>query len=97
MAGVDHQPLEIRLINQGFQQFLPDALVAPTAETALHRVPTPIIRRQVPPWRTRTQYPEYPVDKLPGISRIPAPRPLVPNGVWFNQRPRFVCDVMPVV
>ena len=37
LTGVNHHQLQIRRVNQGGQQFRPDALLTPTAE------PTPVI------------------------------------------------------
>ncbi len=62
MAGVDHQPFKIRLVNQLFQQRFPDALVSPPTKATVRVFPIPIIRGQVPPGRSRAQHPENRVD-----------------------------------
>jgi hypothetical protein len=63
MAGVNHQPLVIRLVDKQIQQLLPYATVTPTAETALRVLPIAKVRRQVSPWRARAHNPKYRIDK----------------------------------
>jgi len=45
MAGINHQPFIIRIINQDFQQFFPDTFVTPANKTAMGIAPTPVVRR----------------------------------------------------
>jgi hypothetical protein len=63
MTRVDHQPLAIGLIDKHFQQFFPNASVAPTAKTPLHFFPFSKVGRQIAPRRAGTQNPEYCIDK----------------------------------
>ncbi len=49
MAGVDHQPLKVRIINYFIQQLFPNAPIPPPAETAMGILPVPIVWGQVPP------------------------------------------------
>ena len=49
VAGVDHQPLKVRIVNDRIQQLFPDASVPPPAKAAMGVLPVPVIRRQVPP------------------------------------------------
>ena len=63
VAGVNHEPFKVRIVNQLFQEFLPSALVAPAAETAMRIFPVAIVRRQVAPRRPGAQYPENSVEK----------------------------------
>ena len=93
MAGVDHQPLKVCVVHQGFQNFFPDPLVTPPAETAVYILPVPIRFRQVPPRRSGTQNPEYAVDKLPGITGIPSSRSLFAYGVWPDFLPSIVTKI----
>ena len=97
VAGVYHQPLEIRFIYECFKDSLPDSLVAPTAETSMRILPVAVFGRQVSPWRPCAQYPEDRIDKLSGISGIAAPTSLVPDGVRLYHRPCCVCDVVSVL
>ena len=57
MAGVYHQPLEVRIIDENLEQLFPNALVAPTAETTMCVFPVPIIWWQVTPGRSGSKYP----------------------------------------
>ncbi len=63
VAGVNHQPLEIRVIQHRFQQPGPLAPVPPAAEAAMGVLPVPVIRRQVTPRRPSPQYPTHRVHK----------------------------------
>ena len=47
MTGVNHQPLQVRRVNQCFQQLGPDAFLAPTEEPAMHGAA--VVREQVEP------------------------------------------------
>ena len=94
MAGVDHQPLKICVIHQGFQNLFPDPLVTPPTETAVYILPVPICFRQIPPRRSSAQNPEYTVDKLPGISGIASSCPLFANGIWPDFLPRSVAYIV---
>ena len=63
VAGVNHQPLEIRVIHHGFQQPGPLAPVPPAAEAAMGVLPVPVVRGQVTPRRPSPQYPTHRVHK----------------------------------
>jgi hypothetical protein len=94
MTGVDHQPLEVRVIHQRFQNLFPDSLVTPPAEPAVYILPVSVRFRQIPPGRSSAQNPEYSVDKLPGISGIPSSSPLFTNGMRPDFLPRSVAHIV---
>ena len=94
MAGVDHQPLKICVIHQGFQNLFPDSLVTPPAEPAVDILPVSICFRQIPPRGSSAQNLEYTVDKLPGITCVTSTRPLFANGVWPDFLPCSVADIV---
>lgn len=94
MAGVDHQPLKVRVLHQGLQYPFPDPLVTPPAEPAVYILPVSVCFRQVPPGRSSAQNPEYSVDKLPGISGIPSSSPLFTNGMRPDFLPRSVAYIV---
>ena len=84
MIGIDHQPLEIRLIYY-IQQLCPDAPVPPTAKTAMSVLPIPVIRGQVPPGCPGAQNPKYPIQKQPVVEDWPT-HLTCPPGKWsFKQ------------
>ena len=97
MTGVDHQPLKVCVIHQGFQNLFPDPLITPPAKPAVYILPVSIRLRQVPPRCSSTQYPEYTVDKLSGIPSIASSCPVFTDGVRTDFLPRFVIDVMTVL
>jgi len=75
VTGINHQPFIIRIINQDFQQFFPDTLVTPANKAAVGITPTPVVRRQIPPWGSCSYNPENSIDKLTIICGYPSPCP----------------------
>lgn len=97
MTGIDHQPLEIRLLYHRFQHFFPDALVSPATETPLDSIPLTIFRRQVSPWCSRSQNPEHAIQKLTGILCVPSPRSLVSYCVRLENFPHRIGHIVPSI
>ena len=97
MTGIDHQPLEIRLLYHRFQHFFPDALVSPATETPLDSIPLTIFRRQVSPWCSRSQNPEHAIEKLTGILCVPSPRSLVSYCVRLENFPHRIGHIVPSI
>ncbi len=87
MAGIHHQPLKVCVIHQRFQNPFPNSLISPSAKPSVYILPVSIGFWQVPPRRSGAQNPEYSVDKLPGVSSIPASFPFSPivYGSIFSQ------------
>ena len=67
IAGVYHQPLEIRVINHRLQQSGPHAPVPPAAEAAVGVLPISVVRGQISPRSAGAQYPAHGVDKPPVV------------------------------
>ncbi len=97
MTGIDHQPLEIRLLYHRFQHFFPDALVSPATETPLDSIPLTIFRRQASPWCSRSQNPEHAIQKLTGILCVPSPRSLVSYCVRLENFPHRIGHIVPSI
>lgn len=97
MTGIDHQPLEIRLLYHRFQHFFPDALVSPATETPLDSIPLTIFRRQVSPGCSRSQNPEHAIQKLTGILCVPSPRSLVSYCVRLENFPHRIGHIVPSI
>lgn len=97
MTGVDHQPLEIRLLYHRFQHFFPDALVFPATETPLDGIPLTIFRRQVSPWCSRSQNPEHSIQKLTRILCVASPRSLVSYCVRLEHFPHRIGHIVPSI
>lgn len=96
MTGVDHEPLEVGIIHQFFQQFLPVPLVAPTAETAVGVLPISEIRRQIPPGSAGAENPDDGIDKLAVVGRHASPASSAPWQQGFENGPDAVGNVMTV-
>lgn len=77
MAGINHQPLKIRLINQSLKQRFPYARVTPTTKPSVRVFPIAVTLGQIAPGRPGAQNPEHRIDKSPIILRYTAPPPLL--------------------
>ena len=97
MTGVNHEPFEIGLDDQFFQQPLPEALVAPAAKATVGVFPVPVIRWQIPPGSAGAQNPENGVEKKPVVFGLPAPESLLSRQMRFEQFPSSVIDVVAAV
>ena len=97
VAGINHQPLEIRLDDQFFQQSLPEALVAPAAKAPVGVFPVPVIGRQIPPGSSGAQDPEHRIEKPPVVFGLPSPEALLAGEMGFEQFPGSFRDVMAAV
>ena len=94
VTGIDHQPFEIRRVNQLLQQFLPYALVPPAAEAAMGVLPAAVIGRQVTPWGAGTKNPAHRVDEGSVIAGDPAPNALPARQVRLQQGPDAIRHVV---
>ena len=61
---------QIRLIYQLFQQRLPGFFIPPTAKPAMGVFPITVVRRQIPPRRTGSRYPEDGVRSNYRVDRV---------------------------
>ena len=58
MAGIDHQPFVIGIVDQDFQQLFPNPGIPPPDKTAVHVAPPAQIWQPIAPRRARAQNPE---------------------------------------
>ena len=84
MAGINHQPFKIRIINQHFKEFFPYSLVSPTNKALVNGSSFAIFRRQISPRRASTQYPEYGIDEEAIILCDASPLPTLPRQMRFQ-------------
>lgn len=97
VTGVDHEPFVVGLVDQFFQQRLPDALVAPTNEATVGIAPPAIVWRQIPPGCSGAQDPENGVEKKPVVSGSATPQPLLSGQMRLEELPGFVVEVVAAV
>ena len=84
VRGINHQPFHISVYGQDFIHRGPYAFVAPATKPAMSVFPVAVIRRQVPPGRPRSQYPEDCIDKQAIIAGYPAPLTFTSGKQWLN-------------
>ena len=87
MAGIHHEPFEIRLHNELLEQRLPNALVTPAAKTPMGVFPSTIRGRQVSPRRAGAKNPEHGIDELAVVLSNPTPNPRSPRQMGLEQFP----------
>lgn len=97
VAGVDHEPLKIRLVDQLFQEFFPSPLVAPATEAPMGVFPIAIVRRQVAPGCPGAQDPEDSVEKSAIVSGDTAPLPRLPGKMGGEQFPSMIAQIVTVI
>ena len=73
MAGVDHQPCGVRIVNRNFRRSLPHAIIAPTDEASAGVAPAAKVGRRIPPRSARAYNPEDRIDKAPVVASPAAP------------------------
>ena len=71
VAGVYHQPLKVPVVDDRWQQLVPDATIAPATKAPIGGLPIPVSRREITPEpapnlmreRPSTQNPKHLVKK----------------------------------
>lgn len=58
VAGIDHQPLHVRLVNELLKQSLPNTPITPAAEPPMGVLPVAVACRKITPRCAGTQNPE---------------------------------------
>lgn len=96
MAGIYHEPFEIRRVNQLLQKTLPDAFVSPTAKSTLRVFPVTVTRRQVLPRGSRSQNPENGIQKSPVIFGNTAPGACPARQMRLQQSPGIIRYIVPL-
>src|ERR1700679_405312 len=97
VAGIDHQPFKVGLVDHLLQQLFPDALVAPAAETAMRIFPVPVVRRQIAPRRPGAQNPQNAIEKTTVILGDTAPLTSLSGKMRGKQFPGVVAQIMTVI
>ena len=97
VAGIDHQPLKVWVVDDGIQQLGPDTPVPPAAKAAMGVLPISIVRRQVPPRRPSAQNPKYRVQKPTVVLGRSPYLPPFPGQVGLQPFPDLVRNIMPTM
>ena len=97
MTGVNHEPFEIGLDDQFFQQPLPEALVAPSTKAAMRVLPVSVVRRQIAPRGSGAQDPKHRIEKKPVVFGLSSPEALLPGEMGFEKFPGSFREVMAAV
>jgi len=90
VAGINHQPFVVGLINQAFEQRFPCAAVAPAGKATVGILPAAVVRWQVAPRSACTQDPEYRIDEATIVLSYTAPLSCSSRQVRLNQYPVFI-------
>ena len=87
VAGINHQPLKIRLVYRRRKNFFPDSFIAPSQKTPVYIAPVSIVRWQVTPWRSCTENPENCIYKQTVIFCYSTPAALLSRKQGFKPVP----------
>jgi hypothetical protein len=90
VAGVDHEPLEIRLVDEFPKEVLPESLVSPSAETTVGVFPVPVVRWQIAPRSARSQDPEDGVEEESVVFGSSSPLAFLSGEMRFKEFPVFI-------
>jgi hypothetical protein len=97
VTGIDHQPLEVRIVDEAFQQCLPNTLVAPTTESPMSVLPVAISWWQITPRRPGSQNPNDCIDESPIVPGYTTPLPHLARQMGFEQGPMSVGKVVALI
>ena len=97
VTGVDHQPLEIRCVDQLRQEGFPSAIVTPAAEAAVRVLPIAMVHGQVAPWRAGTQNPEHATEKASIVLGDASPFAFLPRQMRLEQFPGVIGEAVAMI
>ena len=87
MAGVAHQPLKVRLVDELVEQGFPNAAITPAAEAPVSVFPIAISAWQISPRGAGSQNPQHGIDELAIVLGDAAPLSGLAGQMRFQQRP----------
>jgi len=90
--AVDHLDLAVMGLGDCVHQFVPDAGLAPTIEAIVSAGVRPVALRQIPPRRSRPEYPENAVHDPPVVLGLPPRTPLRQDRL--DDAPLEVCEIV---
>lgn len=90
VAGIDHQPFHVRLVNELLEQSFPNAAVAPSAEPPMRVLPVTVVCRKIAPGRAGAQNPEDGVKKTAIVVRNASPLPALPRKMRLKKPPSSI-------
>lgn len=97
MACINYQAIHNPDHQLEFPKVFPNPFSAPTDEPLMYTTPLPVIRRQVTPGRSDSQYPNPCVDKTVVILSNPTLLALFSRQMWFKQLPYFIGYAVSVI
>ena len=87
VAGIDHQPLHVRLVDELLKQSLPHTPITPAAEPPMGVLPVAVAGRKIAPGCAGAQYPEDGVKEAAIVLRDASPLPALPGKMRFKEPP----------
>ena len=95
MAGVNYQPLEVRLVNDCIEKVLPYPAIPPATEATTGIFPVPQVWWQVSPWCPSAQVPKHCVQEQPIVPGWRALFPWPTRQMRLEKLPNLVRNVVP--
>ena len=94
MAGINHQPFEVGLVDPYLEQGFPDAAITPATKASMRILPVPIAWRQITPRRAGAQNPKDRIDEAAVVPGHATPLPRAAREVGFDQSPLAIGQVV---
>ena len=89
---VQHQPFEIRIFAQVFEQRPPNTFFLPAGKAFVDTVPRTKLSRQQTPGTAGSRYPKHGFDKPPGCRLLTNVKPLLSQKDLINPIPLIVME-----
>jgi hypothetical protein len=94
MAGIYHQPFEVRIVNQDFKKLFPRATVTPANKAAMCIAPPPVIWRKISPRRTGAHDPKHRIDKASVVLCDATPTAFAPRQMRRYFLPNGISNIV---
>ena len=94
VAGIDHQPFHIWLVNELLKQSLPHAPITPPAESSMRVLPVAVAGGKITPRGAGAQNPEDGVYKAAIVLRDASPLAALSRKMLFKETPGGIRELV---
>ena len=94
VAGINHQPFMIRVVNETIEQGFPQPFVSPATKASMRIFPIAVDLGQVPPGCASPQNPEDAIDEASVVMGNPAPLACLAGQMRLQKCPEVIRNVV---
>ena len=94
VAGINHQPFIIRVVNEMIEQGFPQSFVSPATKASMRIFPIAVDLGQVPPGCASPQNPEDAIDEASVVMGNPAPLACLTRQMRLQKCPKVIRNVV---